>query len=59
MADALARLPADYREVFVLRSLEHVPIEQIAGRLGRSVNAVRKLWARALLALRQELEHGS
>src|SRR4051812_3298645 len=51
LADTLEALPADYREVFVLRNLEHVPIEEIAARMDRSVNAVRKLWGRALLAL--------
>ena len=56
LAEALQRLPEDYREVFVLRNLEHVPIEEIATRIGRSANAVRKLWSRALLALRHELE---
>jgi RNA polymerase sigma-70 factor (ECF subfamily) len=56
LADALQRLPADYREVFILRNLEHVPVEEVAARLGRSVNAVRKLWTRAMLALRHELE---
>jgi RNA polymerase sigma-70 factor (ECF subfamily) len=56
LADALERLPPDYREVFVLRSLEHVPVEQIAARMGRSANAVYKLWFRAMAALKQELE---
>jgi RNA polymerase sigma-70 factor (ECF subfamily) len=56
LADAVARLPADYREVFVLRNLEHVPMAEIAGRLGRSVDAVQKLWMRAMLALRRDLE---
>src|SRR5262249_22556816 len=56
LAEALQRLPEDHREVFVLRNLEHVPIEEIATRMGRSANAVRKLWSRALLALRHELE---
>lgn len=56
LADALARLPQDYREVFVLRNLEHIPIEQIAERMGRSPNAVRKLWSRAILTLGHELE---
>ncbi len=55
LADALERLPADYREVFILRNLEHVPVEQVAARMGRSVNAVRKLWTRAMLELRREL----
>jgi RNA polymerase sigma-70 factor (ECF subfamily) len=56
LADALAMLPDHYREVFILRSLEHVPIEQIAERMGRSANAVYKLWFRAMTALKQELE---
>jgi len=56
LADALQKLPDHYREVFILRSLEHVPIEQIAERMGRSTNAVYKLWFRAMTALRQELE---
>ena len=56
LADAVARLPADYREVFILRNLEQVSTDQIAARLGRSVDAVQKLWMRALLALKRELE---
>ena len=38
LADAVSRLPDDYREVFILRTLEHVPFEEIAaadGPLGR------------------------
>jgi RNA polymerase sigma-70 factor (ECF subfamily) len=57
LADALETLPADYREVFVLRILEHVPVEEVAARMGRSVNAVRKLWTRTLLALERALEN--
>lgn len=56
IAEALERLPEDYRAVFVLRNVEHVPMEEIAARMGRSTNAVRKLWTRAMLALRQALE---
>ena len=41
LADALERLPDDYREVFILRNLEQIPVEQVAERMGRSVNAVR------------------
>jgi RNA polymerase sigma-70 factor (ECF subfamily) len=48
LADALARLPADYREVIILRNLEQLPFEEIARRLGRSSGAARMLWARAL-----------
>ena len=56
LADALARLPADYREVFILRNLEQVPVDEIAARMGRSPNAVRKLWGRAMVALKQAME---
>ncbi len=56
LADALARLPADYREVFILRNLEQVPVDEIAARLGRAPNAVRKLWGRAMIALKKSLE---
>lgn len=56
LADALAKLPDDYREVFILRSLEQVAVEEIAARLGRSPNAVYKLWYRAMAALKIELE---
>jgi RNA polymerase sigma-70 factor (ECF subfamily) len=59
LADALAGLPDDYREVFVLRNLEHMPVEAIAARMGRSPNAVRKLWGRAMVALKKALEEGS
>lgn len=56
LADALERLPADYRTVFVLRNIEHVPIEEIATRLGRSHGAVRVLWTRAIRRLGALLE---
>jgi RNA polymerase sigma-70 factor, ECF subfamily len=59
LADALARLPADYREVFILRNLEHVAVDEIATRMGRSPNAVRKLWGRAMVALKQAMEEYS
>jgi RNA polymerase sigma-70 factor (ECF subfamily) len=58
LAEALERLTADYREVFVLRNLEHVPLAEVATRMGRSDNAVSQLWRRAILALRHELEEG-
>jgi RNA polymerase sigma-70 factor (ECF subfamily) len=59
LADALETLPSDYREVFVLRILERVPIEEVAARMGRSVNAVRKLLTRAMVALEAALENTS
>ena len=46
LADQLARLPADYREVLVLRNLEGLPFPEVARRMGRSAGAVRILWVR-------------
>jgi RNA polymerase sigma-70 factor (ECF subfamily) len=55
LAEVLARLPEEYREVIVLRNLEELPHEEIAQRMGRSVGAVRMLWLRALAELRSEI----
>jgi RNA polymerase sigma-70 factor, ECF subfamily len=52
LADALAQLSPARREVIVLRNLEELDWPEIARRMGRTEAAVRKLWARALLALR-------
>jgi RNA polymerase sigma-70 factor (ECF subfamily) len=56
VADHLARLTADYREVIVLRNLEGLPFAEVARRMGRSAGAVRILWVRAVDQLRQLLE---
>jgi RNA polymerase sigma-70 factor (ECF subfamily) len=56
LEQALARLPDDYREVLVLRYREGCRFEEIARRMGRTANAVRKLWGRAVERLQAELE---
>jgi RNA polymerase sigma-70 factor (ECF subfamily) len=56
LEQAVARLPADYREVVHLRYREHRPFEEIAPLLGRSLDATRQLWKRAIRRLRTELE---
>jgi RNA polymerase sigma-70 factor, ECF subfamily len=56
LADALARLPADYRDVIVLRNLEHLKFDEIAARMDRSAGAVRMLWSRALEKLGRLME---
>jgi RNA polymerase sigma-70 factor (ECF subfamily) len=56
LADALARLPEDYREVLILRNLEHLPFEEVGRRMGRSSGAVRMLWARGLERLTHLME---
>jgi RNA polymerase sigma-70 factor (ECF subfamily) len=55
LADALARLPADYAEIILLRNIEGLSHEEASERMGRGVGAVRMLWVRALGRLRQEL----
>jgi RNA polymerase sigma-70 factor, ECF subfamily len=56
LAQALAGLPPDYREVIVLRNLEGLRFQEVAARMGRSHGAVRMLWARALERLSEAVE---
>lgn len=58
LADAVARLPADYREVFILRNVEHLSFDEVAARIQRSPNAARVLWTRALTRLSEMLKEG-
>lgn len=53
---ALARLPPDYRQVVEFRYRDGLPFEEIAARMHRSSEAVRKIWCRAIDRLQQELE---
>jgi RNA polymerase sigma-70 factor, ECF subfamily len=52
---AMDRLPEDYRLVLTWRYWEGRSFEDIAAALGRSPNAARKLWARAVELFEQEL----
>ena len=52
LADRMAQLPDDYREVLVLRNLQGLPFEDVARRIDRSVGATRMLWLRAIEKLR-------
>jgi RNA polymerase sigma-70 factor (ECF subfamily) len=56
LADALAELPAEYREVLLLHSIEELDWEEVARIMGRSPAAVRMLWTRALKHLRPLIE---
>jgi len=56
LADALAQLPADYREVVILRNLDGLEFSDVAARMGRSSGAVRMLWARAIERLSEAVE---
>jgi RNA polymerase sigma-70 factor (ECF subfamily) len=53
VADRMARLPAHYRDVIVLRNLEGLSFDEVARRMGRTPGSVRVLWLRALERLRQ------
>jgi RNA polymerase sigma-70 factor, ECF subfamily len=56
LADQLADLPTDYRDVLVLRHIEAMPFEEIGRRMERSSGAVRMLWLRAVKLLRERLD---
>jgi RNA polymerase sigma-70 factor (ECF subfamily) len=56
LEQALARLPEDYRRVLALRHQDQLPFEEIGAQLQRTPEAARKLWARAVERLRQELD---
>jgi RNA polymerase sigma-70 factor (ECF subfamily) len=53
LADALERLPADYREVLILRHLEGLTFPEVARRMQRTEDSVQKLWVRGLASLRK------
>ena len=55
LADALGQLPDDYREVLILHHLEGLTFPEVAGRMGRTVDSVKNVWARALAQLRRSL----
>lgn len=62
VSEALARLPADHREVIMLRNLQCLSFEEVAQRMDRSRPAVQMLWMRAIKGLQgalKETEAGS
>jgi RNA polymerase sigma-70 factor (ECF subfamily) len=56
---ALARLPEDHRRAVLLRYQDGLSFEEIGRLLGRSPDAARKLWSRAMERLRLEWEGSS
>ncbi|HEY1686164.1 MAG TPA: sigma-70 family RNA polymerase sigma factor [Tepidisphaeraceae bacterium] len=55
LAEALEKLPADYREVIVLRHLEQLSFADVSAKMNRSVDSVQKLWVRGLKLLRESM----
>jgi RNA polymerase sigma-70 factor (ECF subfamily) len=58
LANALALLPPDHREVITLRHVEGLSFQEVASRMGRTPGAVRMLWMRALEGLGRLMESG-
>jgi RNA polymerase sigma-70 factor (ECF subfamily) len=56
LEQALQRLPEDYRQVIVWHHQDDCSFEEIGERIGRSRDAVRHLWARAVRQLKEELK---
>jgi RNA polymerase sigma-70 factor (ECF subfamily) len=53
---AMDRLPADYRQVMTLRYSEGLAFDEVGRRIGRSADAARMLWARAVERLKHEFD---
>lgn len=54
----LDRLPAEQRDVLLLRIVSDLSVEQVAVAIGRSPGAVKQLQRRGLLALRAQTAEG-
>lgn len=62
MRELVAMLPEDYQDVIRLRNWELKAFEEIGVAMGRSAEAARKLWGRAIAQLRDQMrtdDHGS
>lgn len=55
LADAIEKLPADYRDVLILRHFEGLQFAEVAARMGRTLPSVHNLWLRALARIRQHV----
>lgn len=55
VADALTELPEDYQEVIILRSMQRLPFDEVAERMGRSRPATQMLWLRAIKKLQEAM----
>lgn len=58
VADALTRLSDDHQEVIILRSMQRLPFDEVAERMGRSRPATQMLWLRAIKRLQEEISAG-
>lgn len=58
IADLIALLPKDYQTVVMLRNFGGMRFEDVATEMGRSSQAVRLLWLRAIKRLRKLHDNG-
>ena len=56
IADALAALPDEYRDVILQRQVYKKPFAAIGEEMGKSAGAVRMIWLRALEKMRANLD---
>lgn len=56
LLSAVRRLPADRQELLALKFVEHLSNAEIGGVMGRSEGAIKSLYHRTLLSLRDELQ---
>ena len=56
LRDALAKLSTDHQQVLKLRNWERLSFTEIASHMDRSETAVKKLWGRAVEALKREMQ---
>ncbi len=59
LAAAIRRLPADRQELLMLKFVEHLPNAEIGNIMGRSEGAIKSLYHRTLITLREELQQES
>ncbi len=59
VSDALEKLPESQREVAELHYIQEMTLREVGERIGKSENAVQKLWARALTKLREIVKENS
>jgi len=53
---AIRRLPAERQALLILKFVEHLPNAEIGQIMGRSEGAIKSLYHRTLIGLRQEME---
>jgi RNA polymerase sigma-70 factor, ECF subfamily len=54
---AVRRLPAERQELLIYKFVEHLPNAEIGELMGRSEGAIKSLYHRTLLALREDLDN--